>query len=195
MTDRMLRCLCSSALPALLIVALGMGMPPAALAQDSGYSATLYAGSCGELEATGIATAPATPESGSDDTGWSYAFALPIEAPMAELLSAPHAIAVEATDGEVTTTVACGALTGEDDVQGNRLIVGLTTSDDGRLAGLAVVTGADDGAAAIEAFLIVAPDGAPAPPAEDATDDLDIDVIDDTPDDGGDDGPASDDGV
>lgn len=191
MADRLLHHLRALILPALIFVQMGPGAP-AALAQDSGYSATLYAGACGELEAKVVATAPAKPESGSDETGWSYAFALPAEVPMATLLAAPHTIAVEAADGDVATTVACGALTGE--VQGDRLIVGLTTTGDGLLAGLAVVTGAEAGPAAIEAYLIVAPDG--VPPAEDAADDLDIDVIDDEPrDDDGNDGPASDDGV
>ncbi len=145
------------------------------------YSATLYAGACGDLDVPTIVTDGATAESGSDATGWSYSFELGGGGSLSDLTAAAHVIAVDIAEGDLVTTVVCGELAG--DVVGNRLVIGLTATETGELTGLALVTGNGDEPAAIKVYVILAADGSPLQPGEDTESDPDLDVLDDASDD------------
>src|SRR5680860_158614 len=99
-----------------------------AIQQNASYRARLYAGDCETIDlSNAIAAGDATIESGSDESSWSWSFAMTIDGPIGDVTAAPHAISVEVAEGDLVTTVACGELAGE--IVGARLVTPLTAPE------------------------------------------------------------------
>lgn len=170
------------------VVGATPGQSPAAdaLAQDSLYRARLYEGDCETIAlADALATDESSRESGSDETGWSYSFAMSVEGAIDDVISAPHAISIETVVGDLATSLACGELGGE--IVGERLIAPLITPESGELAGIAILSEGEDEIAVV-VFLVLSADGTPFRSADETEPNLDgtdnADDVDDSIDDG-----------
>jgi hypothetical protein len=140
-------------------------------AQDAPYTIRLYPGSCDALDMeliTDAAPAVATPGAGTDALDPTYSFELDIESTLPDLVSEPHAIAVEMLEGDLTATWACGQVAG--DAAGGKLVVGLASIETGDLVGVAVLREYEQGTVRIEAYLLPG-SGSSDDPGPEATDD------------------------
>lgn len=156
-----------------------------AMDQDSSYRGGLYAGDCESITLTdAITTSNATRESGSDETSWSYSFAMAADGSIGDVTAGPHSIFIERVEGDLSTSLACGELAGE--IVGERLIAPLATTDSGEVVGIAVLRQGDDGAdVVVEAYMVLSADHAlPGDEDDDEPDLADTDVIDDSIDEG-----------
>ena len=153
-----------------------------AMFQDDSYRAGLYAGDCGTITlANAIATGDSTPQSGSDESGWSWSFTMTLDAAIDDLTATPHAISIEMVESDLAGSLACAELTGE--IFGDALIVPLTTTESNELVGIAAVSETDDQAVVVELYLVLAADGAPLRPVDEngmESDPGDSDEIDDS---------------
>ena len=86
-----------------------------------------------------------------------------VEAALDDILAAPHAVNVHASEQDIGTYVACGELGGV--VVDDELIVGLRPLNGSGLAGIAVLEDDDDGETEVTVYLAAVGEGGSAPSA------------------------------
>jgi hypothetical protein len=149
-----------------------------AIAQDAPYTASIYAGECDALEpATALSGGNATPVSGSTAATSVYALESTVDIPITDLVSAPHAIAVESIEGDLAMMVGCGEIAAQD-IDG-AIVVGLTSTDSGGLAGVAIVREQAGDQVTLEIYLVLSAEGDTIGSGDDADSESDEDATDD----------------
>jgi plastocyanin len=158
---------------------------------DAGHPVHIHAGTCAELGdvvfpldnlvAPDMAATPgadagaaATPEA---DMGEVVAESTTtVEAPLADILAAPHAINVHESAENIQNYIACGDLSGEP--EDGRLEIDLAELNDSGLSGMATLEEDGDGATTVSVMVMRADAATPAAGAAAAQDALAVDIKD-----------------
>ncbi len=143
-------------------LAVGLVKPHVAHAQSDTFSAYLQEGSCGESD-PGLATpaATASPFAGGQDKPTQVFLTFDLDSGLTDLLATPRSILIDVDTTGVSTTVACGDITGVD-VDGGVVVVMLSV-ETGGLVGVGVFRSEADEASrtSVEVHLVFSVDGAP----------------------------------
>ncbi len=143
----------------LLIAAVPVAGSLAQSEPEGSLAARVSEGDCETPDLRPIVDMPdATPEAGGQDGVMPLSFAASVDVAYADIVTEPHVVVIERSDGELAAMIACGVVQGDPDT--DRVVSGLFSTDTGELAGVAVVAADDEdaGTVSVVVFLMMAGD-------------------------------------